>query len=206
MVNPEELRFICTRCGNCCTDRDTIVNITYLDILRLKTSLKLDLKETIEVIGFYVFHKKLTERNLKKMVVSPIETERGLAFTGLLKNSLGECYFFDNKKLECLIYDVRPMLCRTFPFSFYTTTNIENQAKGKVEICYTEKAKEYCPGIGLDSEIIEHDHWLKIGKETLKQLKKNHLFNEKWNINVKNGSILPKVKNYLRTIFKINET
>ena len=98
MVNPEELRFICTRCGNCCTDKDTLVNITYLDILRLKKGLKLDLKEIIDVIGFYVFDQKLTEGALEKMVISPIETEKGLAFTGLLKNNLGDCYFYDIKK------------------------------------------------------------------------------------------------------------
>ncbi len=102
MVKPEELRFNCTRCGNCCTDNDTLVSITYLDILRLKTGLKLDPKEILDVIGFYVFDQKLTEETLEKMVISPIETERGLAFTGLLKNNLGDCYFYDITKAKCL--------------------------------------------------------------------------------------------------------
>jgi Fe-S-cluster containining protein len=206
MVNPEELRFNCTRCGNCCTNKDTIVNITYLDIVRLKTGLKLDLKEILEIIGFYVFNKKLTEGTLEKMVVSPIETERGLAFTGLLKNNLGECYFYDKKKSKCLIYNIRPMLCRTFPFSFGMSNCIDNQSKGDSEIFYTEKAKNYCPGISSDSPIIKYNYWTKIGYETLKELKKNHLFNENWNKSVKNRYILPKVKNYVSTIFKISET
>jgi len=206
MLNPEELRFVCTRCGNCCTDKDTIVNITYLDILRLKTGLKLDLKETLEIMGFYVFNKKLTEGTLEKMVVSPIETERGLAFTGLLKNNLGECYFYDKEKTKCLIYNIRPMLCRTFPFSFGKSSEIGNKTKGDVKIFYTEKAKNYCPGIDPDSPIIEYDYWIKIGNETLKELETNHRFNESWNKSVKNGNVIPNVKNYISTIYKISYT
>jgi len=206
MVNPEELRFVCTRCGNCCTDKDTIVNITYLDILRLKTGLELDLKQTLEIIGFYVFNQELTERTLEKMVVSPIETERGLAFTGLLKNNLGECFFYDKEKMKCLIYNIRPMLCRTFPFSFSMSTYRDNQAKGDFKIFYTEKAKTYCPGIAPDSPIIEYDYWIEIGNETLKELEKNYRFNENWNKSVKNGNVIPNVKNYISVIYKISNT
>ena len=204
MVNLEELRFDCTRCGNCCTDKDTIVNITYLDILRLKTGLNLDLKEMLEIIGFYVFNKKVTEGTLDKMVVSPIESEKGLAFTGLLKNKLGECYFYDKKKSKCLIYNIRPMLCRTFPLSFSMSSDIGNKATGDIKLLYTEKAKKYCPGIGSDSPIIRFEYWIKIGRETLKELEKNHHFNENWNKSVKNGNILPNVKHYISTIYKIS--
>ncbi|MHA2281462.1 MAG: YkgJ family cysteine cluster protein [Promethearchaeota archaeon] len=205
MVNPEELRFICTRCGNCCTDKDTLVNITYLDILRLKTGLKLDLKEILNVIGFYIFDKKLTEGTLEKMVISPVETERGLAFTGLLKNNLEECYFYNKNKSKCLIYNVRPMFCRTFPFSFHMSNALGKTPREDVNIIYTEKAKNYCPGITSDSPIIEYDYWNQIGIETLKELEKNLLFNERWNKRVKNGKVLPKVSNYISTILETNE-
>ena len=204
MVNLEELRFVCNRCGKCCTDKDTIVNITYLDILRLKTGLNLDLKEMLEIIGFYVFNKKVTEETLDKMVVSPIESEKGLAFTGLLKNELGECYFYDKKKTKCLIYNIRPMLCRTFPFSFDLSIDLGNKATGNVKLFYTEKAKKYCLGIGSDSPVIKFENWIKIGSETLKELEKNHHFNENWNKSVKNGNILPNVKHYISTIYKIS--
>jgi len=204
MENLEELRFVCKRCGNCCIDKNTIVNITYLDILRLKTGLNLDLKEMLEIIGFYVFNKKLTEETLDKMVVSPIESEKGLTFTGLLKNKSGKCYFYDKKKTKCLIYNIRPMLCRTFPFSFDLSSNLGNKATGNVKLFYTEKAKKYCPGIGSDSPVIKFENWIKIGSETLKELEKNHHFNENWNKSVKNGNILPNVKHYISTIYKIS--
>jgi len=202
MVNPEEIRFVCKRCGNCCTDKDTLVNITYLDILKLIEGLKLDLKEILDVIGFYVFDQKLTKETLEKMVISPIETERGLTFTGLLKNSSGDCFFYDIKKLKCLIYNIRPMFCRTFPFSFYLPKFVDNKANVDIKISYTEKAKNYCPGIESDSPIIEFDYWSQIGNETLVELEKNLLFNERWNNRVKNRKVVPNVKNYVSEILK----
>ncbi len=205
MINPKELRFICTRCGNCCTDKDTLVNISYLDILRLQTGLKLELQELLDIIGFYVFDKKLTENTLKKMVVSPIETERGLAFTGLLKNNLGECFFYNKNNSKCLIYNIRPMFCRTFPFSFNISNLRGNKANENIIINYTEKAKNYCPGINSDSPIIEYDYWSQIGSETIKELEKNFHFNERWNSRVKNGKIVPNVKNYIKTILNADD-
>ena len=83
----KELRFECLRCGNCCVDKNTLVNITYFDILRIKDGLSLNFEEILEILGFYIFDKTPTEEELGKMVVPPIETERGLAFTGLKKNS-----------------------------------------------------------------------------------------------------------------------
>lgn len=44
------------------------------------------------------------------------------------------CVFFDTKKKECEIYEVRPNQCRTFPFWDYFKTNIK-------------EAQEECPGI-----------------------------------------------------------
>ena len=50
MKDLKKLRFACTRCGNCCTDKDTLVNLTFLDILRIKDGLKLDLKEVLDIL------------------------------------------------------------------------------------------------------------------------------------------------------------
>ena len=77
---PKEFRFSCVHCGTCCTDKNTLVNVTYSDILRIKKGLNLSLDETLEILGFYIFEKKPSIEELKKMVVPPIETEKGLAF------------------------------------------------------------------------------------------------------------------------------
>ncbi|MFX1418241.1 MAG: YkgJ family cysteine cluster protein [Promethearchaeota archaeon] len=202
MNSKKNLRFKCTRCGNCCTDKNTIVNLTYLDILRIKVGLKLDLNEILDMLGFYVFDKDLTNEEKKRMSITPITTEKGLAFIGVLKRSLGSCYFYDFKNKKCLIYELRPLFCQTFPFSF---KYIENETNAKLDIFYTEKGKQYCPGISNNAPIINYDDWNKLGKEVLEELEKNHIINKEWNESVENKMVIPTVKNFLLNIFKLNK-
>ena len=145
MVNTKPLKFQCVHCGNCCTDKSTFINLTYHDILRLKDGLKLTLAEIIQCIGFYIFEKGFTKEELKKLVIPPIETKKGLAFIGLLKNQDGSCFFYKKGKQRCSIYPLRPTFCRTFPFTFNKINRVG------IEISYTEKAKEYCLGIGHEA-------------------------------------------------------
>ena len=205
MSDIKDLRFECTRCGNCCIDKNTIVNVTYLDISRIKAGLNLNLDEVLEVLGFYVFEEKPTDNDLKRMVSSPIETEKGLAFVGLIKNKLGHCYFFDYENKKCLIYELRPMFCRTFPFSFKQLKNKEREEIGDIDISYTEKGKEYCPGIGSGAPVIKKDYWIKLGKRTIEELNKNSILIIKWNNSVQNGHLIPSAKNFIREILKSNE-
>ena len=205
MKDLKNLRFDCTRCGNCCTDKDTLVNLTYLDILRIKKGLKLDLKEVLDILGFYIFDKTITSEDKKRMVLTPVETEKGPAFVALLKNSLGGCYFYKSKNKKCLIYDLRPMFCRTFPFSFRLMDEKEAETNDKIKIFYTEKGKQYCPGIGPEAPLIDNEYWNEMGIKTLEDLKKNHRVIKKWNESVKNGKIIPTVKKFLLTIFELDE-
>jgi Fe-S-cluster containining protein len=193
MVNPNQLRFSCIRCGNCCTDKNTLVNLTYLDILRIVKGLKLELREILEIVGFYVFDEEETNIFFKKLVFTPIRTEKGFAFVGILKNTEGKCVFYDMGKQQCSVYQIRPRLCQTFPFSY--------DLDKKTSIFYTEKAISYCPGIEGDSPIINGEHWLTIGKQTLDEIRKNNIFNEKWNKNINSIHI---VENYLKEVMKFN--
>ncbi|NVM35873.1 MAG: YkgJ family cysteine cluster protein [Candidatus Lokiarchaeota archaeon] len=197
------LRFTCIRCGNCCTDKNTLINLTYLDILRIKNGLDFDLNELLNILGFYTFDKPLTSEDKKRMTITPMETERKLAFIGLLKNSLGACYFYNSKDKRCLIYSLRPMFCRTFPFSFESLKNENDDTINAIDIFYTEKGKEYCPGIGNEAPLIEEDYWIELGRRTLEELKKNQKIIEQWNNSVKNGKITPTVKKFLLIISKI---
>lgn len=204
MDNLKEFRFICTRCGNCCSDKNTIVNLTYFDILRIKNGLNLDVEEILEVIGFYIFDKETISEN-HKMVVSPIETEKGLAFIGLRKKDSGFCYFYNDSEKKCRIYDLRPMFCKTFPFSFNLIYNKFDKTRAKIKMFYTEKAKQYCPGIGVDAPPINEDQWIELGKKAIEELNNNEILIEQWNKNVKLGRIIPTVRNFLLNIFKINK-
>ncbi len=206
MNDLKNLRFECTRCGNCCTDKDTLVNLTYLDIIRIKKGLKLELKEILNLIGFYIYENKITNDDKEKMVIEPIETEKGLAFIALRKSSLGGCYFYNSTQKKCLIYNLRPMLCRTFPFTFGILNEKSNEDKNKIDLFYTEKGKHYCPGISDEAPLISVQKWKNLGQITLEELEKNYKVIKEWNDMVKIGKIMPLAKKFLLTIFKLDDS
>ncbi|TFG08256.1 MAG: YkgJ family cysteine cluster protein [Promethearchaeota archaeon] len=201
----KELRFACTRCGNCCTDQGTIVNVTYSDILRIKNGLKLSGDELLEVLGFYWPEKEIDKRLLQKMMIPPIKTEKGWAFIGLFKKNDGRCYFYDEDKKKCLIYELRPSFCRTFPFSFKILFDKKDKTKAKIKMYYTEKGKQYCPGIGPDAPVIDGKQWIKLGKKTLEDINENNIVIQKWNENVDKGLIKPSVKKFLQLILNLDK-
>ncbi|MHA2288888.1 MAG: YkgJ family cysteine cluster protein [Promethearchaeota archaeon] len=203
MSNSDDLRFECVHCGKCCTDINTLVNTTYLDILRIKNGLNLTQDEVIEVLGFYVFGKKPTPKEIERMVVPPIETERGLAFVGLKKKKNGRCYFYSLKKKRCSIYRFRPDFCKTFPFTFKILVNIENSSDTDIKITFTEKGLQYCQGIGEKAPVIEKKNWILLGRNVLQDLAKNTVLIQKWNESIRNKIILPTVRNYILTIFDL---
>ena len=203
MSNRDDLRFECVHCGNCCTDLNTLVNTTYSDILRIRDGLNLNIDEIIEILGFYVFDKKPTTQEIARMVVPPIETEKGLAFTGLKKKSSGQCYFYNLKKNRCSIYKFRPSFCETFPFTFKLLVNKGGSKNNVIKVFYTEKGLQYCQGIGNESPFIEVDKWIQLGQKVIQELAKNTIFVKKWNEIVKKKQIVPSVRNFILTIFNL---
>ena len=197
-----ELRFECTRCGNCCTDKDTLVNVTYNDILKIKNGLDLSLDECLEILGFYVFEKDPVKEELEKMVIPPIKTEKGLAFTGLKKNPSGVCYFYNETEKKCKIYRIRPNFCRTFPFTFRILLK-ENDKK--IIPYYTEKGKQFCPGINESAPVIKHDVWVQLGKKIIEDISDNNTLINKWNDAAKKGNISPTARNFLLTVLNMDE-
>ena len=198
MEKSHDFRFDCIRCGNCCTDSNTIVNITYSDILRIKKGLNLTLNELIYVLAFYIFKTELNEKDRKKMVVSPVKTQKGFAFVGLFKKKTGECYFYDAKNKICKIYNLRPTFCRTFPFSFKRIN------KNEIDIFYSIKGIEYCPGIGGDTPLINIEKYLKLGNNALKDIDLNEDIINKYNTLVNENKVKPSVKNFLNFLFNNN--
>jgi len=200
MSNLPPFRFECIRCGSCCTDKNTIVNLTHTDISRLSKGLKLTLNELLEIIGFYIFEKRITESEISKMVVTPIMTERGLSFPGLKKNSDGICYFYNTNEKKCRIYKIRPYFCRTFPFTFqYEEEIIKNEHK-PVKINLAKKGIEYCPGLDNKYPEINYENWIKLGENVLKNLVENEKFAKLWNEKLTRKKIKPEAKEYLNEI------
>jgi Fe-S-cluster containining protein len=198
MEKNKSLRFKCIHCGNCCKDQNTFVNLTYHDVLLIRKGLRLTLEEVIQILGFYIFEEGFDKEELKKMVISPVKTKKGLAFIGLLKNQDGSCIFYDIEKSKCSIYPLRPTFCRTFPFSYKKVSNVG------LKVFYTEKAKQYCLGIGKEAPEIDSKKLIKLGKEVLDNLKENEIFVNNWNKLVEKEKMFPSAKNLILTILNLS--
>ena len=197
-----KLKFQCVHCGQCCLDQNTLVNTTYIDILRIKNGLNLTIDEVIEILGFYIFDQAPSVYEIDRMVVPPIQTERGMAFVGLKKRLNGQCFFYDKAKERCSIYAFRPGFCRTFPFTF-TILSDKNKKKSEINIFYTEKGIKYCRGIGEEYPYLDLEQWIKLGREVIQELSKNNQLIKTWNSRVKIKQILPTARNFILTIFNI---
>ncbi len=197
-------RYQCTQCGNCCKDPGTIVNLTFTDIKRFHTILKYNIPELLASVGFYIFEISPTKQQLKQMVVPPIQTQKGPAFLGLRKDESGKCIFLSPQN-KCNIYSARPSICRTFPFHFHSTPHKTPKPNLAIEMTFTEKAKEYCPGIGAPSPIINDKKWMNAGKKAITDLLQEVILIQKWNKAVKEGTLSPVAENYLTLILNLGK-
>ena len=113
---PKNVGFVCKRCAQCCGDTEDTVR----HVLLLKTDAQRISKETLldshefakDVSGFepYIYEMK--------------------------KTSGGKCFFLKNNR--CTIYEIRPLICRFYPFE------LKNLGNNNYHFSYTNK----CPGIG----------------------------------------------------------
>ena len=116
---PKNVSFICNQCGRCCGDtEDTVRRILLLktDVASISNKLLIrDQEFAKEISGFepYVYEMKKTE--------------------------VGKCFFLENN--VCTIYEIRPLICRFYPFQ------LENLGNNRYSFSYTSK----CRGIGKGS-------------------------------------------------------
>ncbi len=199
MKSSKSFHFKCIQCGKCCSDKNTIVNLTYNDVLRMQWEKNYSLEDFLKYIGFYVFDNIPNENQLTQMVIPPIQTQNGPAFVGLKKKDNGKCIFL-NSKNKCSIYSARPSICRTFPFNFHTITDKEKMHKIDIEMNYTEKALEFCPGIDEKYPKISSNYWLTIGKQAVKEILSEHILIKRWNKIIEEGRVSATAENFLRVI------
>lgn len=108
------LRFACTRCGNCCTGEPGNVWVEEKDLIAIAEHLKEPLEE-----------------------VRAVYARKGHRGLSLREKANGDCVFFDPEE-GCLIYEIRPTQCRTWPF---WSSNIEAPEDW-------ERTCAECPGAG----------------------------------------------------------
>jgi len=115
----DEKRFTCKRCSNCCRIEPGIVKLTIEDFDNIMNSLKMDQATFLSQCCREIY-------------------KNGKIFVGLKEKKNYDCIFWNN---GCIIYEVRPLQCRTFP---YWPQIVESDTEWKEE-------KNRCSG--LDNEI-----------------------------------------------------
>ncbi len=199
--NLKVLRFSCTKCGKCCSNSKTFVNLTYQDILRFHKGLKMSLQELMEVVGFYTFKDANMEEFIAQMVYTPIETEQGLAYIGLIKDKDSRCIFLDEDN-TCKIHPHRPSICRSFPFTYLMS---EDNKKISGTIGYTKKGIEYCPGIKKSAPIIKKKKMGELLVQNLAEIAADGKMIEGWNNMVRTNQIPAKAGKYVAAILLMDE-
>ena len=97
----------CSSCpGNCCIGESGYIWISENEILNLAKYLKISQNEVRE---------KYLYKASYKYSIKEIQLD---------ENNFS-CCFFNVEKKQCMIYEVRPMQCRTFPFWEYFKENID---------------------------------------------------------------------------------
>ena len=124
MHYPKDVSFECQRCGQCCGD----ISRKKRKILLLKS----EVKRIADITGLREegFATKLPANGPYRYV---------------MKKKGGKCVFLERN--SCKIYPLRPIVCRTYPFSVEKTRSKD----------YIFKVSDECPGVGLGSAVEEED-------------------------------------------------
>jgi uncharacterized protein len=87
------LQFECTACGACCSGEPGYVWVDRREIAEMAAALDIDQAE---------FHRRFVRR---------VGTR-----SSLVEYPDGDCIFLDPETRRCLVYQARPVQCRTWPF------------------------------------------------------------------------------------------
>ncbi len=120
---PKNVHFECQRCAKCCGDGSHRGR----NILLIKS----EVKQISQATGLRPL--SFASRSLS---IQPYRYR--------MKKRGGKCVFLDGK--ACRIYNIRPLICRFYPFSLKRGNN-----------GYKFEVSEECPGIGLGDASKESD-------------------------------------------------
>ena len=137
MQYPKNVSFECQRCGKCCGD----VSRKKRKILLLKS----EVKRISDITG-------LKEDGFATRL------QNDGPYRYMMKKKGGKCVFLERN--SCKIYPLRPLICRSYPFSVEKTRSKD----------FIFKVSDECPGIGL-GDTVEEDHFERILSEAQTKLK-----------------------------------
>jgi len=120
---PKKVRFECQRCAQCCGDSSHRGR----NVLLLESEVRqISNKTGLRPLSF-------ASRSLR---IQPYRYR--------MKKRNGKCIFLDGK--ACRIYNIRPLICRFYPFSLKMGDN-----------GYRFEVSEECPGIGLGETLVPEE-------------------------------------------------
>ena len=132
----QEIGFECTRCGKCCQGSDSeshTATVFPAEIRQIEDASADSWSDIVRPMPF------------------GIRDGAGETFEWALQiDDCGDCTFLETEgsQTRCRIYDERPLLCRTYPFSLGLPGTGESRANA-VAVAGRVRASE-CPGLGAD--------------------------------------------------------
>lgn len=137
---PKHVRFRCERCALCCGDTEDKVR----SILLLKTEADRISKKTL--IGLDKFAEKI--EGFEPYIYQMRKTEDG------------KCVFLRDN--SCSIYQIRPLICRFYPFQ------LKNLPNNRYAFTYTDE----CPGIGKGPQL-KRDFFERLFGNSMELMREN---------------------------------
>jgi len=137
---PKHIRFKCVRCALCCGDTKDKVR----SILLLKTEADLISKRTFKVLDKFAEKVEGFEPYIYQMT----------------KTEDGKCVFL--KDNSCSIYEIRPLICRFYPFQLKKIRN------SRFAFTYTDE----CTGIGEGPQL-KRDFFQRLFQKFIELMRSN---------------------------------
>lgn len=119
---PKDVRFQCTRCAICCGDTESRMR----HVLLLRGDAEAISRSVLKPVEAFATEVKGHEPYVYEMRKTDEE---------------GKCFFLEGR--NCGVYELRPLVCRFYPFELVTLKD------GKHKFLCTEE----CPGIGKGTKL-----------------------------------------------------
>lgn len=135
---PRDVCFECTRCALCCGDTQSRAR----HVLLLREEAQTISRAVLEAVEAFAVEIKGQEPYAYEMKKTAEE---------------GKCFFLEGR--NCIVYELRPLVCRFYPFE------LRAKKDGKHRFFYTQE----CPGIGRGKEL-EKDYFEGLFRRACRQL------------------------------------
>ena len=136
---PKHVFFMCNRCALCCGDAGERTR----QILLLKAEIN-----------------RIAEKTSRSINAFAEEIEGSDPFFYRMRKNGGKCIFLRDNL--CSIYDIRPIICRFYPFK------LEDLGKNRYVFSYTDE----CPGIGKGPQL-KREFFEELFTKLLKAMSEN---------------------------------